>query len=146
LRTTAGTSVSNGVSDVSVIEEVNKFGDYVVLEVARVLYLADYLLRAQRYEQAEEILERTLLNDPDGVEVMEQMARIAMFRSDYVKELRFRKMIEEKDPYNYENLLAIAQNLKSQKRLTEAKGYAQQTLRLSSDTTINETAKSILNS
>ena len=146
LRTTAGTSVSNGVSDMSVIEEVNKFGDYVELEVARVLYLADYLLRAQRYEQAEEILERTLLNDPDGVEAMEQMARIAMFRSDYVKELRFRKMIEEKDPYNYENLLAIAQNLKSQKRLTEAKGYAQQTLRLSSDTTINETAKSILNS
>jgi tetratricopeptide (TPR) repeat protein len=91
-------------------------------------------------------MKRILLNDPDAVEALEQLARLALFRSDYLQELSYRKLIEKKDPFNYENLLNIAQNLESQGQLPEAKTYAERILQLSRNSTINETATAILKS
>jgi O-antigen ligase len=146
LRDTASASVTSGVSETAISEERDKYGDYVEIEIARAIYLTSYLMRAQRYDQVEEIMKRILLNDPDAVEALEQLARLALFRSDYLQELSYRKLIEKKDPFNYENLLNIAQNLESQGQLPEAKTYAERILQLSRNSTINETATAILKS
>jgi tetratricopeptide (TPR) repeat protein len=146
LRDTASASVTSGVSETAINEERDKYGDYVEMEIARAIYLTSYLMRAQRYDQVEEIMKRILSKDPDAVEALEQLARLALFRSDYLQELSYRKLIENKDPFNYENLLNIAQNLKSQGQLPEAKTYAERILQLSRNSTINETATAILKS
>ena len=146
LRETASIPVASGVSSTIIDEERDKYGDYVEKEIARAIYLTGFLIRAQRYEIAEEILKSILVKDPDAVEAAEQLARLASFRSNYIQELSYRKMIEKKDPFNYENLLNIAQNLSSQGKLLQAKSYAKRILQLSHNAAINETATAILKS
>jgi O-antigen ligase len=146
LRETASIPVASSVSSTIIDEERDKYGDYVEKEIARAIYLTGFLIRAQRYEIAEEILKSILVKDPDAVEAAEQLARLASFRSDYIQELSYRKMIEKKDPFNYENLLNLAQNLSSQGKLLQAKSYANRILQLSRNAAINETATAILKS
>jgi tetratricopeptide (TPR) repeat protein len=143
---TAMTSVSIGVTDSVIDEERKKYGDYVEMEITRALFFTNYLLRAERYELVKEIMKKSLSQDPDAVEALEQLARLAKFQADYPQELTYRKLIEKKDPYNYTNLFDIAQNLNSQGKLLEAKTYAERVLQLSRNSAINETATAILKS
>jgi O-antigen ligase len=143
---TAMTSVSIGVTDSVIDEERKKYGDYVEMEITRALFFTNYLLRAERYELVKEIMKKSLSQDPDAVEALEQLAKLAKFQADYPQELTYRKLIEKKDPYNYTNLFDIAQNLNSQGNLLEAKTYAERVLQLSRNSAINETATAILKS
>jgi O-antigen ligase len=124
--------------------QISKFDSFTLEEAKRILYLNFYLLSAERYNNAEVLLESLLKADPDDHYVREQLARIAAFRGDRGKEIEFRREIEQIDPLNYTNLLSLAEVLDMSGNAAEAKFYAQRVIEITSNGDIEKRAQEIL--
>lgn len=137
-----GSTLSESEFETSVLS----FNFFVKDEVRRAFYVADFYNKVRRYGEAQVLLENVVKKDPDAYEALEQLARLANFSSDVKLELMYRNKISEIDPYNYKNLLDIAEIFRELGDLSEAKRYANQVISLSKESLVNETATSILNS
>jgi tetratricopeptide (TPR) repeat protein len=113
-------------------------------EIRRAIYLSDFYLRIEKLGDSQVLMEEITRKDPDAVEAFEQLARLARFSKDLNRELEYRKEIEQIDPFNYKNLLAIAQTSVDISNSIEAISYAKKVLSISTDKTINESATVIL--
>ncbi len=125
---------------------LSDLNSFTRIEVRRAIYLSDYLIKIQKYDEAQLLLEDLVKIDPDAYEALEQLARLARFNANLELEIDYRKRIEIIDPFNYENRLSIARSLKETGKLFEAKRYAEKVLAISRDARVNESATAILDS
>lgn len=125
-------------------QELSKFGEYSKLEMGRAIVLSDFLLRAERYEEAASLVEKARSQEPRSYEATEQLARLAGYKKDFSQEIQLRRQIESFDPQNYKNLVSLAEVLRIQGDLVMAKSYAERVLTLSNDIDVNKIAADIL--
>jgi hypothetical protein len=121
------------------------FNSYAKDEIRRAIYIADFLIRIQRYDQAQSLLEELIKKDVDAYEALEQLALLARFKENPALEIQYRKKIERIDPMNYENMLSIAKASSELGDVREARRYSRKATRISRDPLVNESATALLN-
>lgn len=141
-KTTTGTKLSEPEFE----EKLSIFNSFSRVEIRRAIYISEFLIRVEKYDDAQLLLEDLIKKDPDAYEALEQLARLARFKSNLELEIDYRKRIEIVDPFNYENLLSIARSLKETGKSFEARRYTEKVLAISRDMGVNESATAILNS
>lgn len=144
IKKVAGTVVDARISEQAIQEQISKFNKFTLQETKRLVYLNVFLLNAERYDNTEVLLNSLLKADPDDHYVREQLARLAAFRGDQAKEIKYRREIEGIDPLNYTNLLSLARVLTMSGNVVEAKFYAERVIALTSNEGIENQARDIL--
>ena len=139
------TPVDKNVTQQFIDEAFAGFGDYSIKDMNRAIVISDFLLRAERYSDAQRLIEDIVKDEPRSYEGFEQLARLAGFRGEYSVEIEYRRNIESFDPQNYKNLISLAEAYRLSGALTEAKNYAEKVLLISSDLEVNKIANSINN-
>lgn len=140
----ASTQIGTPLAEADVQKQISEYNSFVMDEVRRVMYVSNFLLSVQRYDQAQVFLENSVSKDPDAYEGLEQLARLAAVIPSRVSELEYRLRIEDIDPYNYTNLLSISQIYEKSGRKLESKRYAKKVLNVSRDPMVNESATVLL--
>lgn len=138
------TQVDKSVSQEYINQSLEGFGKYAKSDMGRTIVISDFLLRAERYSDAQALVESVLEGEPRDFQALEQLARLARFRSELDIEIEYRKRIEQIDPQNYNNFISLAEAYKGSGDSFNAKMYAQRALSLSNDEKVNQLAKSIL--
>jgi O-Antigen ligase len=132
------------LSESELQSQTSVFNFFVKDEIRRSIFLSNFYLNSERYSESEKLMTVVLSKDGDAVEAMEQLARLARFRGDLAGEISFRKRIELIDPYNYGNLLSLAQTFLDLSNFNEAQSYAKKVLSMSLEEAIKESATAIL--
>lgn len=145
LNKLGATPVDKNATQQFIDEALDGFGDYSIKDMNRVIVISDFLLRAERYSDAQSLIEDIVKDEPRSYEGFEQLARLAGFRGEYSVEIEYRRNIESFDPQNYKNLISLAEAYRISGALTEAKNYAEKVLLISSDLEVNKIANSIIN-
>lgn len=145
LNKLGATPVDKNATQQFIDEALDGFGDYSIKDMNRVIVISDFLLRAERYSDAQGLIEDIVKDEPRSYEGFEQLARLAGFRGEYSVEIEYRRNIESFDPQNYKNLISLAEAYRLSGALTEAKNYAEKVLLISSDLEVNKIANSIIN-
>ncbi len=120
------------------------FTSFTSNEIRRTIYVANFLLMKNRYGEAQVLLEKLVEKDPDALEALELLARLARYRADLNVEIRYRLEIEEIDPFNYSNLLSIAQSFRDTGDFVQSKEFARKVLKLTGDPQIIESATALV--
>ena len=144
LNKLGATPVDKNATQQFIDEALDGFGDYSIKDMNRVIVISDFLLRAERYSDAQSIIEQIVKDEPSSYEGFEQLARLAGFRGEYSVEIEYRRNIESFDPQNYKNLISLAEAYRLSGGLTQAKAYAEKVLLISSDLEVNKLASSII--
>jgi O-antigen ligase len=144
LNKLGATPVDKNATQQFIDEALDGFGDYSIKDMNRVIVISDFLLRAERYSDAQSLIEEIVKDEPRSYEGFEQLARLAGFRGEYSVEIEYRRNIESFDPQNYKNLISLAEAYRLSGGLTQAKAYAEKVLLISSDLEVNKLASSII--
>jgi O-antigen ligase len=144
LNKLGATPVDKNATQQFIDEALDGFGDYSIKDMNRVIVISDFLLRAERYSDAQSLIEEIVKDEPRSYEGFEQLARLAGFRGEYSVEIEYRRNIESFDPQNYKNLISLAEAYRLSGGLTQAKAYAEKVLLISSDLEVNKLARSII--
>ena len=144
LNKLGATPVDKNATQQFIDEALDGFGDYSIKDMNRVIVISDFLLRAERYSDAQSLIEQIVKDEPRSYEGFEQLARLAGFRGEYSVEIEYRRNIESFDPQNYKNLISLAEAYRLSGGLTQAKAYAEKVLLISSDLEVNKLASSII--
>lgn len=144
LNKLGATPVDKNATQLFIDEALDGFGDYSIKDMNRVIVISDFLLRAERYSDAQSLIEDIVKDEPRSYEGFEQLARLAGFRGEYSVEIEYRLNIESFDPQNYKNLISLAEAYRLSGALTEAKNYAGKALLISNDLEVNKLATSII--
>jgi len=144
LNKLGATPVDKNATQQFIDEALDGFGDYSIKDMNRVIVISDFLLRAERYSDAQSLIEEIVKDEPRSYEGFEQLARLAGFRGEYSVEIEYRRNIESFDPQNYKNLISLAEAYRLSGALTEAKNYAERVLLISNDLEVNKRATSII--
>jgi O-antigen ligase len=144
IRRVAQTDIKPSESEMIIQNQLSKFDLFTMHETKRLVYVNIYLLSAERYDNTEAFLDNLLKVDPDDMYVREQLARLASFRGDVSKEIKFRQEIEQIDPSNYTNLLSLATALSKTGFEVESKVYAKRVIELTTDKEMEEAALKII--
>jgi hypothetical protein len=144
LNRLGATAIDKSANQDLINQTLAGFGNYSKGDMGRAIVISDFLLRAERYSDAQALVERVLENEPRDFQALEQLARLARFRSELNIEIDYRKRIEDIDPQNYNNLIALSEAYQGVGNSATAKVYAKKTLGLSNDLKVNELANSIL--
>ena len=145
LNKLGATPVDKNATQQFIDEALDGFGNYSKKDMNRVIVISDFLLRAERYSDAQSLIEEIVKDEPRSYEGFEQLARLAGFRGEYSVEIEYRRKIESFDPQNYKNLISLAEAYRLSGVLTDAKNYAEKVLLISSDLEVNKLANSIIN-
>jgi len=137
--TPAGTKLSNEDID----QRLSSFNTFSLGEIRRAIFITDFLLRVERYEDAKTLLEKVVGSDPQAFEAFEQLARIAKFQSDFNGEIAYRKKIELIDPYNYSNYLSMSKTLATIKNNQLAIYYADKVIEIAKEPEIVSEANAL---
>lgn len=144
LNKLGATPVDKNATQQFIDEALDGFGNYSIKDMNRVIVISDFLLRAERYSDAQSLIEEIVKDEPRSYEGFEQLARLAGFRGEYSVEIEYRRNIESFDPQNYRNLISLAEAYRLSGALTEAKNYAGKVLLISNDLEVNKLASSII--
>jgi O-antigen ligase len=144
LNKLGSTAVDKSVEQSSIDEALQGFGSYTKDDMGRAIVISDFLLRAERYLDAQLLVEQIAKNEARDYPSYEQLARLAGFARDYETEINYRRDIEEFDPQNYKNLISLAEAFKFSGDLVNAKEYAKRALSLSNDLEVNKLANTII--
>jgi len=144
LNKLGATPVDKNASQQLIDEALDGFGNYSKKEMNRVIVISDFLLRAERYSDAQILIEEIVKDESRSYEGFEQLARLAGFRGEYPVEIEYRREIESFDPQNYRNLISLAEAYRLSGALTEARNYAGKVLLISNDLEVNKLANSII--
>jgi len=144
LNKLGATPVDKNATQQFIDEALDGFGNYSIKDMNRVIVISDFLLRAERYSDAQSLIEEIVKDEPRSYEGFEQLARLAGFRGEYSVEIEYRRNIESFDPQNYKNLISLAEAYRLSGALTEAKNYAERVLLISNDLEVNKRATSII--
>ncbi len=145
LNKLGATPVDKNATQQFIDEALSGFGDYSKKDMNRAIVISDFLLRAERYSDAQSLIEEIVKDEPRSYEGFEQLARLAGFRGEYSVEIEYRRNMESFDPQNYKNLISLAEAYRLSGALTEAKNYAGKALLISNDLEVNKLATSIIN-
>jgi O-antigen ligase len=144
LNKLGATPVDKNATQQFIDDALDGFGNYSKKDMNRVIVISDFLLRAERYSDAQSLIEDIVKDEPRSYEGFEQLARLAGFRGEYSVEIEYRRNIESFDPQNYGNLISLAEAYRLSGALTEAKNYAGKILLISNDLEVNKLASSII--
>lgn len=136
----SGTKLSN----IDIAERMSSFNFFSELEVRRAIFISDFLLRIEKFDEAKTLLDRVLNQDPQAYEALEQLARLARFKSDPASEIMYRKKIEVVDPFNYSNYLSLAQVYETTMKKSLVTKYASKVLELAKEPEIQQQARSLI--
>lgn len=132
-------------ADENVVQEVlSHFTDFSKVEVKRAFVISDFLIRSNRLDAAEKLLDKTLESDPDAYEALEQLSRLAKFRGDLQREYTLRSRLKAVDPFNYNNSLALAEVALNLGSVTEGNQLIQEILNLPFDVGLKDSATALL--
>ncbi len=138
------TVVDKSASQNFVDQALYGFGNYTRKEIGRAIVISDFLLRAERYLDAQLVIEEVVKDEPRAYEGVEQLARLAGFRGEYLMEIEYRRKIESFDPQNYRNLISLAEAYRVTGNLDMARSYARKAISISKETKVSEIARSII--
>jgi hypothetical protein len=144
LNKLGATAVDKSANQEFINQSLTGFGEYAKSDMGRAIVISDFLLRAERYSDAQALVEEVLLMNPKDYQALEQLARLARFRSEFNVEVDYRSRIELVDPQNYNNYIALSEAYKGLGDTINAKVYAKKALALSNDDEVNQLANSIL--
>jgi tetratricopeptide (TPR) repeat protein len=144
LNKLGATAVDKSANQEFINQSLTGFGEYAKSDMGRAIVISDFLLRAERYSDAQALVEEVLLMNPKDYQALEQLARLARFRSEFNVEVDYRSRIELVDPQNYNNYIALSEAYKGLGDTINAKVYAKKALALSNDVEVNQLANSIL--
>lgn len=144
LNRLGSTQVDKSANQNFIDQSLSGFGAYAKSDMGRTIVISDFLLRAERYSDAQALVEKVLKGEPRDFQALEQLARLARFRSELNVEIEYRQKIEKIDPQNYNNHISLAESYKGFGDSVNARKYAQKALYLSNDEKVNQLAKSIL--
>jgi len=105
------TKPESGVSTEQIEETARKYSFYTRDEYARSIHLYNFFVIAGRPEESKAVLERTILSEPQAMEVYDQLALMSNFEKNNESEIILRKVIQSLSPYNAKNTLALAEAL-----------------------------------
>ena len=144
LQKVTGYEVSAATEQTFFNEIDGKFSNFTKIESRRYLWLSDFLLRGERYNDVEVQLLKIISADPDSYEALEQLARIKHYFSLKEKEIEYRRRILAIDPLNVMNIAALGNALYLNGDYIEAKKYLQKGLRVAPNSYESTSMRDIL--
>jgi hypothetical protein len=121
LNKLGATPVDKSATQQLIDEALDGFGNYSKNDMNRVIVISDFLLRAERYSEAQSLIEEIVKDEPTSFEGFEQRVRLAGSQGEYSVEIQYRRTIESFDPQNYKNSISLAEAYRLSGALTEAK-------------------------
>jgi len=144
LQRLKSTALQGSSSAEDVTSVLSRFTDFTKAETMRAINLADFLIRSEKYAEAELLMNYTVGKDPDAYEAFEQLARLSRFAGNLDKEYEMRLKIMKINPLQFKNLYDLAEVSSALGKKTEARNYLNEILTLSFDVGLSESATQLL--